>query len=590
MSEKSRAKILIVDDHENNLIALEHVLSELPTDIMRATSGEQALALVTEFEFAVVILDVQMPGMDGFETAELMRKNHHTQLIPIIFVTAINKEKMHVFKGYEAGAVDYLFKPVDSFLLKSKVQIFLDIYYQKTQRLVSLLRELQAVKLELENNNRELALIASQDSLTSLPNRRQFEEELTRSMSYAKRYNVKFAIIFLDIDNFKLINDNFGHAKGDELLKLSAKKILSQLRQEDFVARLGGDEFAIILMNLTSYQNAGKIAESIRDIFQQPLQIDGSFLDVTVSIGIACYPIAGDTVEMLTKNADIAMYRAKASGKNAYQFFSSELSREYTHRATVEKALQEAMFNNEFYMVYQVVYNLKTKKPAGVEALLRWHHPRLGDVSPADFIPLSEEMGLINKIGEWVIQVTCQQFSQWAKQGYGKYQYAINLSPRQLQQSALLESMKKCFAESKLDPRLVTLELTETAIMDNARDAELMLKKLCELGIKFSIDDFGTGYSSLIRLRNLPITTLKIDQSFVRDVIDDKNDAIIVKAILSLANSLGLDTVAEGIEKKEQLQFLLENGCQKGQGFYMSRPKSAEEVTVIFNKEGSRED
>jgi diguanylate cyclase (GGDEF)-like protein len=582
--EQASAKILIVDDQERNLIAFERVLNGLEAEIIKANSGEQALQLVMEHEVAVVLLDVQMPGMDGFETAELMRKNHYTETIPIIFVTAINKEKVHVFTGYKMGAVDYLFKPVDPYVLQSKVQIFLDIYYQKTQRLVTAFRELQAARSELERSNKELAKLALHDALTDLPNRRQFEEELSRCVSYADRYNIEFAVLFLDLDNFKSINDNYGHAVGDDLLKLAGTKILSKLRQEDFLARLGGDEFAIILTRLKSHDNAGKVAESIVNLFKNEQSIEGNKFYVTTSIGIACYPFAGENRESLIKNADIAMYRAKAMGKNTYQYFSEQLNKEYTHRATVETALRQALSSQEFHMVYQVVYELATQKPVGVEALIRWHHPKLGDVSPVEFIPISEEVGIIQQIGAWIMQTACQQFADWCELGFNDIDYAINLSPRQLQQADLVEETKHVLSRYKINPKSLVLELTETAIMANMGEAEDMLKELHQMGIRISIDDFGTGYSSLIRLRHLPISALKIDRSFIRDVLSDKNDAIIVKAILSLANSLGLKAIAEGIETKEQLQFLIDNGCSYGQGFYLSKPVSADEVTNIFNK------
>ncbi|MDF1655325.1 MAG: EAL domain-containing protein [Coxiellaceae bacterium] len=578
------AKILIVDDDKKNLLALEKVLQDLPADIISATSGEEALSLITEHEFAVVLLDVQMPGMDGFETAELMRKNRYTEAIPIIFVTALSKEKIHVFKGYQSGAVDYLFKPIEPFLLQSKVQIFLDIYYQKTQRLVSLLRELQSVKLQLESNNRELQKIASHDSLTELPNRRQFEDELDRCLSYAKRYDDKFALLFVDVDNFKAINDNFGHVMGDNILRLISTKILSKLRQEDFFARLGGDEFAIILTHLNAYEHAGAVAENIRKLFQSRHFIDETNVYVTLSIGIACYPHAGTEPNELIQNADIAMYRAKDAGKNKNMYFSEKLSEDFKQRAQVEKNLQQALANAQFHMVYQPIFDLKTNKAIGVEALIRWEHPVIGNISPAEFIPISEEMGLIQQIGEWIIHTACEQFSIWCEQGFTDYKYAINLSPKQLQQPELAQYTIDALTEFKIDPTIITFELTETMIMQDNLDSESMISQIHDMGIKISIDDFGTGYSSLVRLRHLPIQTLKIDQSFVNDIgVDDSGD-IIIKTILSLAHSLGLSTVAEGIETEAQLKFLRDNNCQYGQGFYLSKPVAGDEIPGIFKQ------
>ncbi|MDF1796763.1 MAG: EAL domain-containing protein [Coxiellaceae bacterium] len=578
------AKILIVDDDEKNLLALEKVLEDLPADIVKANSGDQALRLVTEHEFAVVLLDVQMPGMDGFETAELMRKNKYTETIPIIFVTALNKEKIHVFKGYQSGAVDYLFKPVEPFLIQSKVKIFLDIFYQKSQRLVSLLRELQTVKLNLEKNNRQLAKIASHDSLTDLPNRRQFEDELNRCIAFAERYDEKFALLFIDVDNFKTINDTYGHVMGDGILKLIGAKILSELQQGDFFARIGGDEFAIILTHLKNYEHAGAVAENIRKLFQSRHFIDETNVSVTLSIGIACYPYAGGSYTELIKNADIAMYRAKSSGKNTNRYYSEKLSEDFKQKASVEKNLQQALANNEFYMVYQPIYDLSACQPVGVEALVRWSHPELGDVSPVEFIPVSEEMGLIQQIGKWIIQTAFKQFSKLYQQGYTKYNYAINLSPKQLQQPELAQYTMDALNEYQLDPTCITFELTEAMVMQDNLDAESMISQLHDMGINISIDDFGTGYSSLTRLRHLPIQKIKIDKTFIGDIGIDKSDDVIVKTILSLAHSLDLKAVAEGIETKEQLQFLRDNNCQYGQGYFFSAPISGGDITALLNQ------
>ncbi len=585
---KDLAKVLIVDDNEKNLVALEKTLEDLPCKIYRSMSGEEALRLITEHEFAVILLDVQMPGMDGFETAELMRKNRYTETIPIIFVTAISKDKVHVFKGYKTGAVDYLFKPIEPFLLQSKVQIFLDIYYQKTQRLMTLLRELQSVRLRLESNNRELEKIASHDALTELPNRRQFEEELDRCIGYAKRYDTKFAVLFIDVDNFKSINDGFGHAVGDSALKLVSAKIYTELRQEDFFARLGGDEFAIVLTHLKDYESAGKVADNIRRLFQSKQTIDDNDIYVTISIGIACFPYAGDCRNELIQNADIAMYRAKQDGKNTNMYYSKELSEGYKQRTAVEKDLQKALSDNQFYMVYQPIYDLKTRKPVGVEALIRWQHPQLGDISPVDFIPVSEEMGLIQQIGMWIISTSCKQFSHWCKQGYNDFLYSINLSPKQLQQPELVRFTKEAMEGLEIKPESLAFELTETMIMQKTTDSESMLKQLHDMGIKICIDDFGTGYSSLVRLRHMPLYALKVDKSFVQDIIEDRSDEIIVKTILSLSNSLGLKSIAEGIETEEQLTFLIDNGCQFGQGFYFSKPCSPDKIEQIFK--GARDD
>jgi diguanylate cyclase (GGDEF)-like protein len=491
---------------------------------------------------------------------------------------------MHVFKGYQVGAVDYLFKPIDPYLLQAKVQIFLDIYYHKTQRLVALLHELQQVRLELEKNNKELEALASKDGLTQLPNRREFDEELKRCLNYAVRYESKFALLFIDIDNFKIVNDDYGHLVGDALLKIVSSKVLANLRQADFLARYGGDEFALILTRLEKYEDAGKVADAIKEIFQKPQIIEGQEVNVTTSIGIACYPLAGETEKQLVKNADIAMYRAKSKGKNTHQYFNEKINEEYSRRAIVEKALHTALENDEFYLVYQPIYNLLNKTVVGVEALLRWNHEKLGEVSPDDFIQLAEESGLMQEIGLWVVKHASQQFYEWYRQGLSDLDFSINMSVKQLQQESLIEKIDSLFAEMDSSFPGITFELDEAAIMQSASGVERALSQLNQMGVRISVDDFGTGYSSLTRLRHLPIHALKIDRSFVNNVLLDLNDAAIAKAILSLANSFGFKAIAEGIETKEQLDFLIKNHCHYGQGFYFGKPRVAKEVGEVLIK------
>lgn len=584
INKNNRAKILIVDDVVANLVAIEDTISNLDADIYRAESGFKALELVIEHEFALVLLDVQMPGMDGFETAQLMRQNKYSETVPIIFVTAMNKEKVHLFKGYESGAVDYLFKPLEPTILKSKVQIFLNIFYQKTQKLIHALDELQIIRMELEKNNAELRIISTQDSLTSLPNRLLFTQELDRTISFSKRYKERFAVLFFDIDNFKSINDNYGHLVGDKLLQEVSIRLKTYLRLEDFIARLGGDEFAIILSKISRFEDAGNVSSKICAGLALPFKIDENELSVTCSVGIGCYPFAGETQESLMKHADIAMYRAKEKGKNTFEYFSPSLSKEYERRSSIEKALQHGLERNEFTLVYQVIYDLNNNSPYGVETLIRWNSDALGEVSPAEFIPIAEDLGLIQPIGLWIIEKACEQFKLWHDEGMPYISYAINLSPKQLLKKDIFEHTQKVMQKNKIPPGNLELELTETAIMEESDVSENLLKRFNDIGIRINIDDFGTGYSSLIRLRYLPIHALKIDKSFVKDIFTDKNDAIIVKTILSLANSLGLKSIAEGIETKEQLEFLTENGCVYGQGYYLCRPVGADAVKNIFKR------
>lgn len=580
-----RAKILIVDDEANNRIAMKETLEVLDADIYLADSGMEALQLVANHEFAVVLLDVDMPEMDGFETAELMRQNKYTESIPIVFITAINKETTHFLKGNKAGAVDYLFKPIDPYILKSKVQIFLNLYYQKTQTVNEVLQELEVVKKALEKSSLELQEIALHHPLTELPNRKQFEEEVGRYLFETSRSQTILAVLLIDLDNFKLINDTLGYNVGDDLLKIVAKKILAEITKKAFMAHLGEDSFAIVLNNIHHPNDAGDVANALRMLFQESIEISGNKINITLSTGIACYPSAGKTANDLIKNAEIAMYRTKSLGKNNWHFFNDELQEKYKNRLIIEKALRQALDKNEFYLVYQVIYQLKTNVPSGIEALLRWKHPTLGDISPVDFIPIAENIGLIHQIGIWVIEQACRQFSEWSKAGFEHFCYSINLSPDQLQQGDLVGATKEALSHLHLGSGNLELELSETTIMQHANGADPLLKDLHQMGFKIALENFGTSYSSLAILKQLAIDTIKIDRSFVREMMEDHNVAVIVKTIIALAKGLGLRVVAEGIETKEQLEFFIREGCEEGQGFYLSKPLSAELTTRLLSGE-----
>jgi len=575
------AKILVVDDRNENLIAMRTVLEGLNAEIYTALSGNEALTLSLEFEFAVILLDIQMPEMDGFETATLLRSRTKSKAIPIIFVTAISKERTQVFQGYDAGAVDYLFKPVDSHILKSKVQIFLELYYEKHRDLDRALLDLQITKRELEESNRALHKLAHHDSLTSLPNRLRFESALKQAIAVSARHERLFALLFIDLDDFKVVNDNLGHQMGDALLKQVAERLRTALREEDFIARLGGDEFAVLLQELGHYYDAGKIADIIIKALTQPFQVEGNELRLGASIGIACYPSSGKTGVVLAKNADIAMYRAKSEGGNSHRYFTTDLNRSYTRRSSIETMLRFAVERNEFQLVYQPVVALKTGKVVGLEALLRWEQDKLGNIPPDEFIPIAEEVGLAAMVGEWVLRTGCAQFSRWYEAGFKEMQYALNLSVCQLQQSDLIKTITDILDESVIPAKKIVLEVTETALMQEEERSTRVLEALHRLGFELSIDDFGTGYSSLGRLQKLPINILKIDRTFLAD-IEAKEDALIAKSILALANSLNLATVGEGVETKKQQKFLIENHCQLAQGYYYSRPVDAQAMEAMM--------
>ncbi len=584
LSDSQSPKILIVDDRIENLYAIEKILKPLSLTVIKATSGNTAVGLALEHEFSVVLLDVQMPNMDGFEVAALLRENEKSKTTPIIFITSISKEQSHVFEGYETGAVDYLFKPIDERMLKSKVSVFVELYLEKHKQVNKLVIELQQIKLKLEQRNNDLKELARNDPLTNLPNRLQFEEFSKHLISGALRFKRKFALLLIDLDHFKIINDTLGHDIGDLVLKESSSRFLSAIRQGDFVARLGGDEFAILLTDLKNYHQAGLVAKKIVVDAYYPYYISSHELHVGASIGIACFPSAGKTLTDLIKSADIALYKAKSKGRNCIHYFTEKLNEEHKYRTTIEKALHFAIDRDEFYLVYQPIIDNRVKKVIGMEALIRWRHKELGLIPPSRFIPISEEIGLAAKLGEWVLENACSQFSKWYESGHKDLRFSMNVSVCQLLQAQLLNHVSKLQKKVNIPAEKIVLELTETALMLQENRSLMLLDDLSKLGFQISIDDFGTGYSSLSRLQNMPINILKIDQTFIRN-LGKKNDEVIVKAILDLAKNLKFNVVAEGVETKGQEAFLIRNNCFIAQGFLYSKPKDVQAMTLMLEQQ-----
>lgn len=575
-------KILVVDDVKENLIAMKEALSDVSAEIITANSGKEALNLMLEDNFAVALLDVQMPEMDGYELAECMRKNKYTASVPIIFITAINKDQHCVFKGYNSGAVDYLFKPVDTHILKSKVEMFLDIYHKGHQEILKIINQLNTVKNELKKRNEDLNKLAKYDNLTSLANRYQFTKDINRCVANASRHEQQnFSVVFLDLDNFKSINDKLGHHIGDQLLRKVANILIHNVREEDYVARLGGDEFAMIITHANKEADVLRVTNSIKDTFNAPIELLEHSVYASFSIGIATYPFAGKTSEELMRNADIAMYRSKELGKNQICLFNKDLKYKYNNRINIENELKNAIANNEFKLMFQPIFNLKDKQPVGVEVFLRWHNKNLGEVSPAEFLPVAEETGLIEEIGNWVLDTACGCIQTWINKGFTSLFYAINLSSKQLHQDDLYNRITKTLSKYSFDPKYLILELTESALLEDEIGAKKILQKLSNIGVKVILDDFGTGYSSLTFLRELPIYALKIDKSFVKG-IGFKSNEMITKAILSITKNLNFVSIAEGVETQEQLQYLIDNNCKYGQGYLLKKPKEANEITKIL--------
>jgi diguanylate cyclase (GGDEF)-like protein/PAS domain S-box-containing protein len=429
-----------------------------------------------------------------------------------------------------------------------------------------------------------MSYLAQHDSLTDLPNRILFSDRLTEAIAMAHRYRRKLAVLYVDVDRFKHINDSLGHDIGDRLLQSMAARLHACVRSSDTVSRQGGDEFVVLLSEVTHVQDAALIAEKMLLTLRTPHRIDLHDLHLTVSIGIANYPDDGTEAEVLMRNADFAMYHAKENGRNNYQFFQPEMNVRAVERQSLENGLRHAMERQEFVLHYQPKMNLQTRAIIGVEALIRWRHPQRGLVPPAQFIPVAEECGFIVPIGRWVLREACRQARAWYDAGLMPMRLAINISAVELRDRDFVAGVRSILTETGLEPHYVELELTETFLLQDSKSTATVLQALKDLGVGLALDDFGTGYSSLSYLKRFPIDTLKIDQSFVRNITTDADDASIVSAVISMGKSLHMQVVAEGVETQEQLAFLREQSCPYGQGYYFSRPLVAEEITQLLGR------
>lgn len=428
----------------------------------------------------------------------------------------------------------------------------------------------------------QLFHMAHHDNLTGLPNRLHFVDQLKVAIAMAKRLQKEVAVLFLDLDRFKIINDTLGHAAGDALLIEVAARLKTVLRETDSVGRLGGDEFAIVLGNLQESDDAERVAAKVLKCLAEPVMVNDHELFITTSIGISSFPRHHESPEELVKKADIAMYNAKSQGRNNYKIYSSSLDLDSERRMVLESSIRRALDRNEFRLHYQPKVNIDSGDVTSFEALIRWQHPELGLLPPGEFISLAEETGLIFPIGEWVLNEACSQMRQWLDDGLGQVRVAINISGYQLQQQNLLTQISQALDKADLPPDSLELEVTETVVMQNPDFAVAVLRQLNDLGIHISIDDFGTGYSSLSHLKRFAVNTLKIDRSFVNEVDRNTTDAAIARAIIAMGNSLDLNIIAEGVETESQLEFLRKHHCHEIQGYLFSKPVPADQATRIL--------
>ncbi len=544
-------RVLIVDDDRAMRLALRNALQRDSYQIEEAVDGVQAVALCKREMPDLLLMDGLMPALDGFDACKQIRQLPESEHVPVLIVTALEDDDA-VQRAFSSGATDYVPKPLRFPVIRHRV--------------ARLLKASQAEK--------HVHRLAYHDPLTSLPNRTLFRRNLEERLLTAKQSNTMVALLFLDLDRFKLVNDTLGHDTGDLLLQLVAKRVQGCVRGNDIVARLGGDEFTIILGKLDSPAVASRVAKKICSALSSPFAFAGQEVYVTTSIGIALYPDDGKDIGTLVKHADTAMFRAKER-RDHYQFYEAGMELADARRLRLEGDLRRALDRNEFLLHYQPQVDLETGQVIGMEALLRWQHPALGLVPPGDFIPLAEETGLIAPLGEWALRQACTELRSWLDRGFAPIDVAVNLSGRQLEKGDLARTVENVLDDTGLPGHRLELEITESTLMKRAEEVIPTLRRLQEIGVKLAIDDFGTGYSSLSYLKRFPIDKLKIDYSFVRDVTTDPDDATIIKAIIALAKSLRLKVVAEGVEDRQQESFLKESGCHFIQGYYVSKPLDA---------------
>jgi len=599
--------VLIVDDSKVIRSAIREILELGNIQVTEASNGKDALELVYNNPPDLVLLDVVMPGMDGISVLKTLRKSYSKLQLPVVLVTSLGSSS-EIVQALDFGASDYVTKPVDFDVLWARVSNQLmqkqtaeylrlaqnNLEKQIKQRTAELNNSNQQLKKEIEVRllaEGQLQKQASYDELTGLPNRSLAKDRLYQTILKSKRHHLQPCLAFLDLDNFKYINDTFGHAAGDELLREASRRLAECARESDTVARLGGDEFLLILeddrSDKTQQRETGirHIGERIIESFSKPFVIEGHELNVTASLGFAIYPKDGDDSNKLMRHADVAMYRSKNEGKNTFCFYSPEMSANAIMRMNVESELRQAIESMEFTLHYQPIVDSKTGRIVKAEALLRWDCEKLGMITPDYFIPIAEETGLIIPIGEWVIETACKQVKQWRAAGWNDICITINVSARQFQSnSSLVDTIKRSLLENDLPSDAIQLELTEGVLMKETDSSVETMAQIENMGIKLLIDDFGTGYASLSYLQRYNFDSIKIDRSYISNVLISKQDEKLVKAVIAMAKSLGMSVVSEGVESKGQLEFLVKENCEFIQGYYFSKPVPSDEFYKLLIK------
>lgn len=692
------ATLLIVDDEIHVRKLLEMLLQNQGYRTLTASSGEEALALIAQQPPDLILLDIMMPGMDGYEVASQLKANKSTLNIPIIMLSALGEHSARL-SGLEAGAEDFLSKPVDSAELWLRVRNLLRLKsfgdYLKSHNLI-LEEQLQQRTIDLERfrsamdvsgdaiflidrrtmrliefnrvaceilgytaeellrmtpaalsdatleqlellydqiisgrdqnhptetrirckngshipveihrqayksgddwiivgvardishrkeTDQRLLKMAHYDALTGLPNRNLFFSTLQMGLTQAALSQWKLAVVTVDLDDFKYVNETWGHLQGDHMLAELSQRLSQCLNVSDTLGRMDGDEFAMILMMREGLADTQQMVERIQQVLRTPFQIGSNGVSMTASIGIALYPGDGNEAVNLVKHANTAMHRAKKIGRDTYCFYTAQMNVEASARLDMETALRNAVKEQAFELFYQPKICITDGHVCGLEALLRWSRPGQPNISPAVFVPILENLGLITEVGKWVISTVCEQIAQWKRVGLGQFEVAVNVSGDQVVGGDLIADIQRSLKNSNTEPRWLEVELTESSLMENTAHTVARLQALQHMGIKVSIDDFGTGYSSLAYLRRFPINKLKIDIAFIREVTSNPQDAAITRTIIELAHSLNMQVIAEGVETLEQLAFLKENGCDQAQGYLFSKPLPVNELEAYL--------
>ncbi|MBD2560176.1 MULTISPECIES: GGDEF/EAL domain-containing response regulator [Nostoc] len=589
--DPDKKDILIIDDMADNLRVLSSILTREGYNVRKALNWQMALTATQTLLPDLILLDIMMPEVDGYEICQTFKAWELTADIPIIFISALD-DVFDKVKAFKVGGVDYITKPFEFQEVLVRVQnqlalrsarleilkLNIELEHRVKQRTGELEKALQKLQKEINSRQKlqsQLLDIALHDSLTGLPNRVLFIRRLENSLNRAKQEsNYQFAILFLDCDRFKVVNDSLGHLVGDELLIAISRRLQACLIPIDSLARLGGDEFGILLENITDINIATQVAERILQQLSLAFKLSRYEVFMNASIGISWGNKDYDRPEYLLRDADTAMYRAKAQGRAKYHVFNPTMHQEAIQLLELENDLRRAVERQEFLVYYQPIVSLTTGRISGFEALVRWRHPIRGLVSPTEFIPVAEETGLINAINTWVLQSACHQLSVWQHHPVipEPLTMSVNLSARLFLQPNFVEQIDRIIYENNINPAYLELEITESVIMENTNAIKIILQQLKQRKIKLIMDDFGTGYSSLSYLHSFPLNALKIDKSFVKRMQENKENMGLVPAMIGIANSMGMSAIAEGVETQEQLAQLRSLNCNFAQGYLFSQP------------------